>query len=248
VPLKAPVAGISVGLITEDGDISKYKLLTDIEDVEDFYGDMDFKVTGTAKGVTAIQLDNKLMGVPVKVLQEAILQSRKARLEILEAMAKVIAAPRAELSKYAPRVKVLKINPERIGAIIGPGGKNIKSIIERAGGEVDIDIKDDGTVSITSASADASALVVGIIESMTEEAQIDKVYTGQVDKIMAYGAFVDVSENISGLLHVSEMSENYVKDPYAIVKEGQIVKVKVTKIDGDGRISFSMKGVPQPEK
>ena len=245
VPLKAPVAGISVGLITEDDDITKYKLLTDIEDVEDYYGDMDYKITGTVKGVTAIQLDNKLMGVPVKVLQEATMQSRTARLQILEEMKKVIAEPRKDLSKYAPRVKVLKINPERIGAIIGPGGKNIKSIIERAGKDVDIDIKDDGTISITSASAEGSAIAVGIIEGMTEEAQIDKVYTGQVDKIMAYGAFVDVSENISGLLHVSEMSENFVKDPNAIVKEGQIVKVKVTKIDGEGRISFSMKGVPQ---
>jgi polyribonucleotide nucleotidyltransferase len=248
VPLKAPVAGISVGLVTEDGDISKYKLLTDIADLEDYYGDMDYKVTGTSRGVTAIQLDNKLMGVPVAVLQAATMQSREARLQILEEMAKVIDAPRAELSKYAPRVKVLKINPERIGAIIGPGGKNIKSIIERAGKGVDINIEDDGTISITAATPEGSDIAVGIIESMTEEAQLDKIYTGQIDKVMAYGAFVDVSENISGLLHVSEMSENFVKDPTQIVKEGQIVKVKVTKIDGDGRISFSMKGVPQPQK
>lgn len=250
VPLKAPVAGISVGLVTEDGDLKNYKLLTDIEDVEDYYGDMDFKVTGTTRGITAIQLDNKLMGVPVEILKAAIAQSREARLFILEEMGKIIPAPKAELSKYAPRVKVLKINPERIGAIIGPGGKNIKSIIERSGGagSVDIDIQDDGTISITAATVEASDVAVGIIEGMTEEAQIDKVYTGQVDKIMAYGAFVDVSENISGLLHVSEMSENFVKDPYAIVKEGQIVKVKVTKIDGEGRISFTMKGVPQPQK
>lgn len=245
VPIKAPVGGISVGLVTEDGNIENYKLLTDLEDVEDFYGDMDFKVTGTTKGITAIQLDNKLMGVPVKILQEATLASRKARLEILEAMGKVIDAPRKELSKYAPRVTLLKINPEKIGAIIGPGGKNIKSIIERAGGDLDIDIKDDGTVSITAATVEGSKIASDIISAMTEEAQLDKVYTGQIDKVMPYGAFVDVSENISGLIHVSEISDAYVKDPGQVVKEGQIVKVKVIKIDGDGRVSFSMKGVPQ---
>ena len=245
VPIKTSVGGISVGLVTDDDDVNTYKILTDIEDVEDYYGDMDFKITGTAKGITAIQLDNKLMGVPVKILQAAITASKKARLFILEEMNKVISEPRKELSKYAPRVSVVHVNPEKIGEIIGPGGKNIKAIIEKAGKDVDIDIQDDGTINITAVSATGAQIALDMINAMTEEAELDKVYTGVVDKVMTYGAFVDVSSNISGLLHVSEMSENFVKDPNLIVKSGQTVKVKVVKIDGDGRLSFSMKGVPQ---
>jgi len=245
VPIKSPIGGISIGLVTDDKDMTKYKLLTDIEDVEDYYGDMDFKVTGTEKGVTAIQLDNKLMGVPVSILQAATLQSRTARIFILGEMKKVIGEARKDLSKFAPRVTVLKINPEKIGAVIGPGGKNIKYIVEQAGKDVDIDINDDGTINITSVSAKGAQIAEGMIRELTEEAELNKIYTGIVDKVTTYGAFVDVNSNISGLLHVSEMSDKFVKDPSEIVKEGQKVKVKVVKIDGDGRLSFSMKGVTQ---
>ncbi len=244
VPIKAQVAGISVGLVTEDNNLENYKLLTDIEDVEDFYGDMDFKVTGTEKGVTAIQLDNKLMGVPVKILKEAFRRSREARVKILAEMNQVISKPNAELSKYAPRVKVLKINTEKIGELIGPGGKNIKGILEKCQNLVDIDIKDDGSVFISSISAEMSKLAEDLINSVVEEPEIGKTYNGIVDKVMPYGAFVDVSAGISGLLHVSEMSEQFVKDPSTIVKEGQKLTVKIIKIE-NGKVSFTLKGVEQ---
>jgi polyribonucleotide nucleotidyltransferase len=246
VPLKAQVGGISVGLITNDNDINDYKLLTDLEDVEDFYGDMDFKVTGTAQGVTAIQLDNKLMGVPVAILKAAFEKSKVARLKILEVMNAEIAEPNKDLSQYAPRVKVIKINPDKIGELIGPGGKNIKGIYEKCNNMVDIDIKDEGLVYLTSASAEMSKLAEDMINSVVEEPEIGKTYSGVVDKIMPYGAFVDVSAGISGLVHVSEMSDKFVKDPGTIVKEGQSVKVKIIKIE-NGKVSFTMKGVAQSE-
>lgn len=246
VPIKAPVGGISVGLVTDDNDLNNYKLLTDIEDVEDFYGDMDFKVTGTSNGVTAIQLDNKLMGVPVAILKEAFFVSAAARAKILTAMNEVIAVPAAELSKYAPRVTVLKINPARIGEVIGPGGKIIKGIIEKAGGEVDIDIEDDGRINITAVKADQAKIAEDMIRAIVFEPTIGEIYTGKVDKVMPYGAFVDLSDNVSGLVHVSEMSDKFVKDPTTILKDGQTVRVKVTKIDpATGKISFSMKEVDQ---
>ncbi|KXK25793.1 MAG: Polyribonucleotide nucleotidyltransferase [candidate division WS6 bacterium OLB20] len=244
VPIKKPVAGISVGLVTNDDDISEYKLLTDIEDVEDFYGDMDFKVTGTDKGVTAIQLDNKLMGVPVAILKEAFMQSRTARLSLLEEMTSVLPAPRPNLSQYAPKVTTVRIKVDKIGELIGPGGKNIKAILEKIGGDIDINIHDDGRVDI--ASADQSKIDQGIewVNGITEEPELNKIYTGVVDKVTDYGAFVDVNANISGLLHISAMSDGFVKDPRSIVNEGDRVNVKLIKIE-NGRLSFSMKGVAQ---
>lgn len=244
VPIKDAVAGISVGLVTED-DEANYKLLTDIEDVEDFYGDMDFKVTGTRKGVTAIQLDNKLMGVPVAILKAAFEQSKRARLSILDQMDKVISEPRAQVSQYAPKFEVLKINPEKIGEVIGPGGKMIKSIVEKAGGEVEIDIQDDGQVNITSISEEGRQTAKKLIMQLVEEPELGKEYQGKVASVKEYGAFVDVSQNISGLVHKSEMSNDFVKDPADYVKPGQTVNVKIIKLE-NGRISFSMKGVDQP--
>ncbi len=246
VPIKDQVGGISVGLITKDGDLNTYKLLVDIEDVEDFYGDMDFKVTGTTKGVTAIQLDNKLMGVPVAILKEAFILSSAARQKIIAAMNEVIAKPAAELSQYAPRVTVLHINPARIGEVIGPGGKIIKGIVEKAGGEVDIDIEDDGRINITSVHAEAAKIAEDMIKAIVFEPVVGETYTGKVDKVMPYGAFVDLTANATGLVHVSEMSDTFVKDPTTIVKEGQTVRIKVTKVDPvTGKFSFSMKGVDQ---
>jgi len=242
VPIKAQVGGIAMGLVTEDGNVENFKILVDAEDVEDFYGDMDFKVTGTNKGVTAIQLDNKLMGVPVSILKAGLTASRKARLEILEEMNSILNAPRESLSKYAPRVKVVKINPSKIGELIGPGGKNIKSIMEKANNEVEIDIKDDGTVNITSVSADKMQMVLDLINGSMFEPEVGKVYKGVVEKIAEYGAFVALTPSVTGLLHVSEMSDKFVKDPNEIVKVGQELEVKVVRVEG-GKTSLSLKGI-----
>ncbi len=241
VAIKAPVGGVSVGLVTDE-DEKNYKLIVDLEDVEDFYGDMDFKVTGTTKGITAIQLDNKLRGIPVEVLKNAFAKSKEARLEILEAMTKVIDKPRDHVSQYAPKVEVLKVKEEKIGELIGPGGKTIKGIIEKAGGDVEIDIQDDGTVTITSMDEDQRKLAKLMVEGIIEEPELGKVYKGVVASVKDYGAFVDVSGNISGLVHKSEMSNEFVSDPGAIVKEGDEVNVKIIKLE-NGRISFSMKGL-----
>ena len=247
VPIKKHVGGISVGLVTAEADLETYKLLVDIEDVEDFYGDMDFKVTGTTDGVTAIQLDNKLRGVPVKILKEAFMASREARLKIIEEMTAVIAEPRKELSRFAPKIEQIKINKDRIGEFIGPGGKNIKGLMLAADPsekDLEIEINDDGAIFITAIDPEIMKKAKNMVQSAMEEPEIGKEYTGTVDKVTNYGAFVDVSSSISGLLHVSEMSEGFVKDPGTVVKEGQQVRVKIIKLEGD-RISFSMKGVKQ---
>lgn len=247
VPIKDIVAGISVGLVTADDSLETFKLLTDMEDVEDFYGDMDFKVTGTDKGVTAIQLDNKLMGVPVEILKSAMVASKKARIAILDEMKAVISAPRESLSKYAPRVKVIKINPSKIGELIGPGGKNIKGIMEKANNEVEIDIKDDGSVNITSASAEKMQMVLDMIGGMMFEPEIGKIYKGKVEKIAEYGAFVALTPSVTGLLHVSEMSDKFVKNPNEIVKEGQELDVKVIRME-NGKVSLSLKGLTETKQ
>jgi polyribonucleotide nucleotidyltransferase len=208
---------------------------------------MDFKVTGTTEGVTAIQLDNKLRGVPVSILKEAFMLSREARLKILKAMNDVISEPRKELSLYAPKIEIIKINKERIGELIGPGGKNIKGLMAQAdpsGKDLEVEINDDGTVYITAVDPGVMSTATGLIKNAMMEPEIGKEYVGVVDKVTNYGAFVDVNSSISGLLHISEMAEGFVKDPSTIVKEGQQVRVKITKLEGD-RISFSMKGVKQ---
>ncbi len=241
VPIKSPVGGISVGLVT-DTEEKNFKLLVDLEDVEDFYGDMDFKVTGTVNGITAIQLDNKLRGIPVEILKKAFAKSKVAREEILKAMSEAIEKPREHVSEYAPKVDVLKIKEDKIGELIGPGGKNIKGIIEKTGGDVEIDIQDDGTVTITSMDEEQRKIAKSMVESIVEEPEVGKVYKGTVASVKDYGAFVDVSANISGLVHKSEMSEKFVSNPGDIAKEGDEVMVKILKIE-NGRISFTMKGV-----
>lgn len=243
VPIKTPVAGIAIGLVTDDEDLSVYKLLTDMEDVEDFYGDMDFKVVGTKNGITAIQLDNKLKGVPANILKDGFRRAKVAREFILDATNKVLDNPRPTVNEFAPKIEVVSIKQDKIGELIGPGGKNIKQIIEDCGGNIEIDIEQDGKVSLTSVSKDAIAKAKELIEGMVGEAEVGKVYEGVVDKIAAYGAFVDVTPAISGLVHVSEMADGFVKDPAAVVKEGQKVKVKVIGIDEKGRVQLSMKKV-----
>ncbi len=241
VPIKAAVGGVSVGLVT-DKDEKNFKFIVDIEDVEDFYGDMDFKVTGTVNGITAIQLDNKLRGIPVEILKKAIEKSKEGRLQILKAMSEVIAHPRENLSEYAPKVEIIKIKQEKIGELIGPGGKVIKGIIDKVGGDVEIDIQDDGTVTITSLDDEQRLKAKTMVEEIVTEPEIGRVYEGKVASVKEYGAFVDVSSNISGLVHKSEMSDKFVSNPQDFVKEGQTVKVKILKLE-NGRISFTMKGL-----
>ncbi|MEP7104127.1 MAG: polyribonucleotide nucleotidyltransferase [Candidatus Dojkabacteria bacterium] len=245
VPLKEAVAGIGVGLITEDHNEENYKLLLDIEGVEDFYGDMDFKVTGTKNGITAIQYENKLRGVSPKIIKEAFRLAKDGRLQVLEVMNKAISAPKSELSPNAPIVGTLNIRQDRIGELIGPGGKNIKELVQRGKDEfdgkvVDVNIDDTGKVTVTAANREQLDFVKGIIENMFEEPVVGKEYLGIVDKIMPYGIFVNVSQSITGLCHVSEISEIRNIDLNAVFNEGDSVKVKVQKIE-DGRLNFTMK-------
>jgi polyribonucleotide nucleotidyltransferase len=240
VPLKEAVAGIAMGVITKE-DMSDYVVLTDIAEWEDFFGDMDFKVAGTKDGITAIQMDNKAKGLPVKVFEDGLKQAKEARLFLLGEMAKIIDKPRESVSENAPKIEVIEIPQSKIGDVIGPGGKIIKAIIEETGAE--IDIKDDGRVMISAKDEQKRKLAEEKIKGLTEEPEVGKVYTGKVDKIMDFGAFVNVSPAISGLVHVSEIADEFVKDPHKFVKEGQEVKVKVIGIDEKGRVKMSMKQV-----
>ncbi len=240
VPIKRPVAGIAVGLVTSK-DNKSFELLTDIQDLEDYFGDMDFKVTGTKFGITAIQMDNKLRGINKDILKEAVKAARDGIENVLKEMEKVINKPRENLSKHAPKIKSIKINPSKIGDLIGPQGKNIRNIIEETG--VEIDIKDDGMVHICYFAEDKYEKALQMINQITEEAEVGKVYEGVVDNIQSYGAFINVSPSISGLVHISEISDKYVKDPAQFLKKGQKVKVKVIGIDSEGRINFSIKRV-----
>lgn len=242
VPIKRAIAGIAIGLVTSD-DAKKHVLLTDMQDLEDFYGDMDFKVTGSSEGITAIQMDNKLTGVQIDVLKEALKRAKSARDIVLEKMLSVIKEPREKLSSYAPKITTIKINTEKIADLIGPGGKVIRGIIEDTGAE--IDIKDDGLVHISAVSEESRKKAVDMINNITEEAEVGKIYKGEVASLAPYGAFVDVSPSISGLVHISEISDKYVSDPAQFLKKGQEVKVKVIGIDDEGRINMSIKRVTE---
>lgn len=242
VPMIRPVAGISVGICTEyaaNKQISKYQLLTDIIGWEDAYCDMDCKIAGTEKGITGFQLDLKLKGLPHAIMSEAIEKARIARLAILAEMAKTIAEPRKEISKYAPRITTLKINPEKIGALIGPGGKNIKKLVEESGCE--IDIEDDGTVNIFSVSAEGMQIAVDHITGMTAEAEIGKIYRGKVVTIKEFGAFVEFLPGKDGLVHISELANFRVKKTEDIVKLGDEIYVKCLGVDEKGRVRLSRK-------
>ena len=240
VPIKRPVAGIAIGLVTAE-DSDDYVLITDVQDVEDFYGDMDFKVTGTDKGITAIQMDNKLHGIPVKILKEALVKARKGCEHVLGKMSEVISEPNKNLSEHAPKISSLKINPQKIGELIGPGGKVIRSIIEDTGAEINVD--DDGVVNVSATSEKARKDAIKRIESIVEEPEVGKVYEGTVATVKDYGAFVDVSKSISGLVHKSEMSDEFVSNPSKMLSEGDKVKVKLIGIDDQERVNFSMKQV-----
>lgn len=237
VPIKENIAGIAMGLmLSPDG--KEYKVLTDIQGHEDHYGDMDFKVAGTADGVTAIQMDVKIDGIDLTILKEGLEQAKKARLEILDKMNKVIKKPN-QLSEYAPRITSIKIDPEKIGAVIGSGGKVINGIIERTGAE--IDIEQDGTVMVITPSKDAMAAALKEIELLTKEAKEGEIYEGTVVSLKDFGAFVEILPGTDGLVHVSEISEKRIKTPADVLKMGQKVAVKVKKIDDHGKISLTMK-------
>jgi len=242
VPMIRPVAGISIGLCTtygSDDKISNYKLLTDIIGWEDAFCDMDCKIAGTEKGITGFQLDLKLKGIPHKIMSEAISKASVARLHILGEMAKTLSQPRTELSKYAPRIETIKINPEKIGALIGPGGKNIKKLVEESGCE--INIEDDGTVNIYSVSAEGMKRARDAITGMSAEAEIGKVYRGKVVTIKEFGAFVEFLPGRDGLVHISELANFRVKKTEDIVKMGDEIMVKCLGVDEKGRVRLSRK-------
>ena len=240
VPLIRPVGGISLGICTEHDDkdvISRYQLLTDIIGWEDAFCDMDCKIAGTEKGITGFQLDLKLRGLPHKIMTETLEKARVARLHILAEMAKTLSAPRKELSKYAPRIVTLKVNPEKIGAIIGPGGKNIKRIVEESGCE--INIEDDGTVNIYSVAEEGMKIAREAIEGMTAEAEIGRIYRGKVVTIKEFGAFVEFLPGKDGLCHISELANFRVKQTEDIVKLGDEIWVKCLGVDEKGRVKLS---------
>ncbi|MBF1042127.1 MAG: polyribonucleotide nucleotidyltransferase [Candidatus Nanosynbacter sp.] len=240
VPLKAPVSGIAMGLMM-DGD-TPY-VLSDIADAEDFAGDMDFKVTGTAKGITALQMDMKVHGLSVTVLRQAIEQSKAGRAFILDHMLSILPAPRETLSPYAPRIEKLKIDPDKIGAVIGKGGEVINKITSETGAEVDI--KEDGLITIASPNGESIEKALAWIKSLVEEPEVGKIYQGKVVNIKDFGAFVNILPGIDGMLHISQLSDKRVGKVTDVLKEGQTVRVKLTEIDSRGRLSLTMKGIEQ---
>lgn len=244
VPLKKPVAGIAMGLAS--GLNGSWKVITDLQDVEDGPGGMDFKIAGTADGITAVQMDTKTTGLTWDIVEQTIKQSVAARKEILQKMSQVIAEPRAELSPYAPRIETIKIDPEKIGDVIGPGGKVIKKITEETG--VTIDIEQDGRVMITSTDADAMAEAKRRIELITKEVEAGEEYEGEVVRLEDFGAFVNILPGKDGLVHVSEIAWEHIGKPGDVLNLGEKVKVKVKEIDNLGRVNLSMKAlIPKPE-
>ena len=235
VPLKRPVSGIAMGLMM-DGD--KPYIMSDIADAEDFAGDMDFKVTGTEKGITALQMDMKVHGLPVEILAQAIEQSKSGRAYILEHMMTTISQPREKISPFAPRIEKIKINPEKIGAIIGKGGEMINKITAETGAE--IDIKDDGLITVASSDAASIGKALQWIKSLTEEPEVGKIYEGTVVNIKDFGAFVNILPGIDGMVHISKLANGRVEKVTDVVKEGQKVQVKITGIDERGKINLSM--------
>lgn len=242
VPLKAPVAGVAMGLVMEE---KKYAILTDIAGAEDHYGDMDFKVAGTRNGITALQMDIKVTGLNPQILQEALEQAKKGRFFILDKMEEAIAAPRKEISKYAPRILTMQINPDKIRDVIGPGGKMIKSIVERTGAK--IDVEDSGRISIATANGEAAEMAMQIIRDITAEAEIGKTYLGTVSRIVDFGAFIEILPGLDGLLHVSEIADYRVRDVRDELTEGQQVMVKCIGIEGN-KIRLSRKALVNEKK
>ncbi|MGE3959415.1 MAG: polyribonucleotide nucleotidyltransferase [Vicinamibacterales bacterium] len=244
VPLKAPVAGIAMGLVMDEKS-GKFAVLSDIAGAEDHYGDMDFKVAGTAEGITALQMDIKLSGVPTQVMRKALEQARQGRMHILGIMAEALAAHRSSISQHAPRIVTIKIPVDKIRDVIGPGGKMIRSIIERTG--VKIDVEDDGRVNVASADGASAQKAISIIQELTATPELNKTYLGKVQRITDFGAFVEIMAGTDGLLHVSEIANHRVKDVRDELKEGEQIMVKVINIDPTGKIRLSRKALLNEE-
>jgi polyribonucleotide nucleotidyltransferase len=235
VPIKAPVAGIAIGLVS---DQKRWKVLTDIAGIEDHLGDMDFKAAGTREGLTALQMDMKIDGISEAQLKEAFDQAKQARFKILDLIAACIKTPK-ELSEFAPRITTLKIDPEKIGMLIGPGGKNIRKIVEETGAK--IDIEDDGRVFIAAMSNESSQAAIARVQAVTEDAEIGKIYESTVQKLMPFGAFCEILPGKDGLCHVSEITEGFVKSAGDYLRVGDKIKVKVLSVDERGKVSLSIK-------
>lgn len=238
VPIHAPVAGVAMGLITGEGEREgKWAVLTDIQGVEDALGDMDFKVAGTADGVTALQMDIKVKGITYEIMAQALEQAREGRMYIMEKMLDTIDAPREDLSDFAPRIQTVKINPEKIGTVIGPGGKMIRKIQEESGAK--IDIEDDGTVNISAVSGDAMQLAIDAVRGLTEEVEVGRIYTGTVKRIVDFGCFVEVLPGKEGLVRTSQLADYHVARPDDVVSVGDEITVMAIEIDQQGRVNLS---------
>lgn len=243
VPIKRPVAGIAMGLMMDDE--GQPHILTDIADAEDFAGDMDFKVTGTERGVTAVQMDMKVHGLPIEILRTALLRSKQGRDTILKHMLSVIAEPRKELSPYAPHIEKIKINPEKIGTLIGKGGETIQQITAETGTE--IDIADDGLVTIASSDEASITKALEWIRQLTIEPEVGEIYQGKVVTIKDFGAFVEIMPHVDGMVHISQISDQRIDKVTDVLSEGQTVRVKLVEIDDRGRLKLTMKGVDQSQ-
>ena len=238
VPIKAPVAGVAMGLV-KDGEY--FTILTDIQGLEDALGDMDFKVAGTEKGITAIQMDIKIDGINKDIFTQALAQAKRGREFIMGKMMECISEPRKELSKYAPKITTINVDPDKIAKVIGPGGKTIKKIIDETGAK--IDIEDSGRIFIAAVNSEAAYKAIDIINGITAEAEVGKTYTGKVTRLMNFGAFVEILPGKEGLVHISQLSTEHVEKVEDVVSVGDEIVVKVTEIDNKGRINLSRKAV-----
>ncbi|MBS3783294.1 MAG: polyribonucleotide nucleotidyltransferase [Anaerolineae bacterium] len=238
VPIKAPVAGIAMGMM-KDGD--RYQILTDIQGLEDHIGDMDFKVAGTREGVTALQMDIKLGGISYQLLEEALGQARDARLQILDVMTEAIPEPRADFSPYAPRMTIMHVSPDKLGAVIGSGGETVRSIEDQC--DVSVDIEDDGTIYVAATSGPCAEKAQAMIEALTEEPEVGQIYTGRVARITNFGAFVEILPNTDGMVHISQLSNDFVDSVEDVVQVGDEIMVMVTNIDREGKIRLSRQAV-----
>ncbi|MCK9547427.1 MAG: polyribonucleotide nucleotidyltransferase [Sphaerochaeta sp.] len=237
VPIKAPVAGIAMGLITEGANYAKYVVLSDILGEEDHLGDMDFKVAGTKKGITAFQMDIKIAGVTPQIMQKALAQAKDGRMHILSIMDKALSAPRSEISEYAPKILTMKVDEEKIGAVIGTGGKTIKAIASQSAAEVNI--ADDGTITIYGRNNASAQMAKDLIKSIIEEPEVGRIYQGTVKRIMDFGAFIEILPGKEGLCHISKLSKTRVQSVDEVLKVGQVVPVKLIEIDRQNRLNLS---------
>src|SRR2546430_1047782 len=244
VPLRTAVAGIAMGLVMDEKS-GKYAVLSDIAGAEDHYGDMDFKVAGTADGITALQMDIKVGGITTEVMRKALEQAHRGRLHILGKMRETLATPRQNISAFAPRIVTIRIPVDKIRDVIGPGGKMIRSIIERTG--VKIDVEDDGRVNVASADETSAQKAISIIQELTATPELNKTYLGKIQRITDFGAFIEIMPGTDGLLHVSEIANHRVKDVRDELKEGEQLLVKVINIDPTGKIRLSRKALLQEE-